>query len=47
MNTPHCIIYAWKWSRFGVRIVSKFGDIRRFHSANALIAYAGLDSPSY
>jgi len=30
-----------------VRIVAEVGDIRRFYSANALIAYAGLDSPPH
>ena len=30
-----------------VRLVAEVGDIRRFHSANALIAYAGLDSPPH
>ncbi|MGL5435476.1 MAG: IS110 family transposase [Lachnospiraceae bacterium] len=30
-----------------VRIVAEVGDICRFHSANALIAYAGLDSPPH
>lgn len=30
-----------------VRLVAEVGDVRRFHSANALIAYAGLDSPSH
>ena len=30
-----------------VRIVAEVGDVCRFHSANALIAYAGLDSPPH
>ena len=30
-----------------VRIIAEIGDVRRFHSANALIAYVGLDSPPH
>lgn len=30
-----------------VRLIAEVGDVHRFHSANALIAYAGLDSPPY
>lgn len=30
-----------------VRFISEIGDIRRFHSRNALIAYAGIDAPPY
>jgi transposase len=30
-----------------VRLIAEVGDVRRFHSANALIAYAGLDSPPH
>lgn len=30
-----------------VRLIAEIGDIRRFRNANALIAYAGLDSPPY
>ena len=29
------------------RIIAEFGDVRRFHSASALIAYAGIDTPPY
>lgn len=29
------------------RFIAEVGDIRRFHSANALIAYAGIDAPAY
>jgi len=29
------------------RVIAELGDIRRFHSKNALIAYAGIDSPPY
>ena len=29
------------------RLIAETGDIRRFRNANALIAYAGLDSPPY
>lgn len=30
-----------------VRLIAEIGDVRRFRNANALIAYAGLDSPPY
>lgn len=30
-----------------VRLIAETGDVRRFRNANALIAYAGLDSPPY
>jgi len=29
------------------RIIAELGDIRRFHSKNALIAFAGIDAPPY
>lgn len=29
------------------RFIAEVGDIRRFHSAGALIAYAGIDAPAY
>jgi transposase len=29
------------------RIIAEIGDIRRFHSGSALIAYSGIDSPPY
>ena len=29
------------------RFIAEVGDIRRFHSASALIAYAGIDAPAY
>jgi transposase len=29
------------------RIIAEIGDIRRFHSGSALVAYAGLDAPPY
>lgn len=31
----------------GPRIIAEIGDIQRFHSASALIAYAGIDAPPY
>lgn len=31
----------------GPRIIAEIGDIRRFHSASALVAYAGLDAPPF
>lgn len=31
----------------GPRLIAEIGDVRRFHSAGALIAYAGLDSPPF
>lgn len=29
------------------RFIAEVGDIRRFHSASAIIAYAGIDAPAY
>ena len=29
------------------RVIAEIGDIRRFHSPGALIAYAGIDAPPY
>lgn len=29
------------------RIIAEIGDVKRFHSASALIAYAGIDTPPY
>jgi len=29
------------------RLIAEIGDVRRFHSAKALIAYAGIDAPPY
>ncbi|MBP3359899.1 MAG: IS110 family transposase [Clostridia bacterium] len=29
------------------RIIAEIGDVRKFHSASALIAYAGIDTPPY
>ena len=29
------------------RLIAEIGDIRRFENANSLIAYAGIDTPSY
>ena len=31
----------------GPRFIAEIGDPRRFHSAKALIAYAGIDAPPY
>jgi hypothetical protein len=31
----------------GPRLIAEIGDVRRFHSAGALIAYAGLDAPPF
>ncbi len=31
----------------GPRIIAEIGDVRRFHSHGALIAYAGLDAPPF
>lgn len=30
-----------------VRLIAEIGDVRRFHSGKSLIAFAGIDSPSY
>jgi transposase len=29
------------------RLIAEIGDVKRFHSGSALVAYAGLDSPPY
>ncbi len=29
------------------RLIAEIGDVRRFHSAGALVAYAGIDSPEF
>ena len=29
------------------RLIAEIGDVRRFHSAKALIAYAGIDTPPH
>lgn len=33
--------------RIAPKLIAEIGDIRRFHSAKALIAYTGIDSPPY
>lgn len=33
--------------RTASRLIAEIGDVRRFHSAKALTAYAGLDAPPY
>lgn len=33
--------------KLAIRLIAEIGDIRRFHSSKALIAYAGIDSPPY
>ena len=34
-------------NKLAVRLIAEIGDVRRFHSSKALIAYAGIDSPPY
>lgn len=34
-------------SILAVRLIAEIGDVRRFHSAKSLVAFAGLDSPPY
>lgn len=29
------------------KLIAEIGDVRRFHNASALIAYAGIDAPPY
>lgn len=29
------------------KLIAEIGDVRRFHSSKALIAYAGIDAPPY
>ena len=33
--------------RLAPRIIAEIGDVRKYHSAKALIAYAGIDAPPY
>lgn len=33
--------------RTGARLIAEIGDVRRFHSANSLIAFCGIDTPPY
>lgn len=33
--------------KLAIRLIAEIGDIRKFHSSKALIAYAGIDSPPY
>ena len=30
-----------------VRLIAEIGDVRRFHSGSALVAFAGIDSPPF
>jgi Transposase and inactivated derivatives len=32
---------------FGPQLMAEIGDVRRFHSKKALVAYAGIDAPPY
>lgn len=34
-------------NKLAPRLIAAVGDVRRFHSSKALIAYAGIDAPSY
>lgn len=31
----------------GLRLMAEIGDVRRFHSKKALVAFAGIDAPHY
>lgn len=31
----------------GPQLIAEVGDVRRFHSKKALVAYAGIDAPPY
>ena len=33
--------------KLGPQLMAEIGDVRRFHSKNALVAYAGIDAPPY
>lgn len=33
--------------KLAIRLIAEIGNVRRFHSSKALIAYAGIDSPPY
>lgn len=45
----HPIVSAMKGvgERLSVLLISEIGDVQRFHSGSALVAYAGLDAPPY
>lgn len=34
-------------SQLSVLLIAEIGDVRRFHSGSALVAYAGLDAPPF
>ena len=34
-------------SQLSVLLIAEIGDVRRFHSSSALVAYAGLDAPPF
>ena len=36
-----------KWEKRAFGLIAEIGDVRRFHSKRALIAYAGIDAPPY
>lgn len=33
--------------KLGSQLMAEIGDVRRFHSKKALVAYAGIDAPPY
>lgn len=45
----YCVVRAMDGvgDRLAARLIGEIGDIRRFHSARALIAFAGIDAPPY
>ena len=34
-------------STLGLQLIAEIGDVRRFHSKSALVAFAGIDAPPY
>lgn len=45
----YSVVHAMKGvgSQLGVLLIAEIGDVRRFHSGSALVAYAGLDAPPF
>ena len=38
---------VWCWPNLGPQLLAEIGDVRRFHSKKALVAFAGIDAPPY
>lgn len=38
---------VWRRSSPGPQLMAEIGDVRRFHSKKALVAFTGIDAPPY